>query len=160
MRPKPRDEIHHIGIAPHPDREPSEIVECLDRTRITGVAADVPIDATGVGPVGLGRDRSKSMLDNEPLRDPCALAVELVCAVRGFADQHEAGVANGVDERVVIVRVAVQALRPRSNDVDGARVVRSRRRVVAGRGRRSRAVERIAARGVGCWRAASTRGCH
>ena len=41
-------------------------------------------------------------LIDQPLRDCCTLAIELVRAVRGFAEQHEAGIANEIEELIVI----------------------------------------------------------
>ena len=49
------------------------------------------VDAVGIRPVGLDRDRGEILLQDEPLRDLPALAVKLMGAVRGFAKQHKTG---------------------------------------------------------------------
>ena len=61
------------------------------------------IDAGGVGPVGLHRDRGEALVLQEAARQARALTVELVGAVRGLADEDDARVADQVQQAVVIL---------------------------------------------------------
>jgi hypothetical protein len=47
------------------------------------------VDAVRVGPVGLDGDRGEALFVDQPPRDRGAIGVELVRAVRGFAEEHD-----------------------------------------------------------------------
>ena len=66
-------------------------------------AHHVAVDPVRVGPVGLDRDRGEAELVDQPAGDAGPLPVELVGAVGRLADEHEAAVADEVEERVVVV---------------------------------------------------------
>jgi hypothetical protein len=63
-------------------------------TLVAARSARVAVDAVGIRPVGFDRHGAEAPLLNEPLGDLSPLAVELVRAVRGFAQQHQAGAAD------------------------------------------------------------------
>ena len=94
MLAQPAYEVEHVGVAPHPLREPLEARERLAAAPVFAPPAHVAVDAVGVRPVGLDRHGRKAFLFDEPLRDLRALAVELVRAVRRLAEQHEPRVAD------------------------------------------------------------------
>ncbi len=64
------------------------------------------VDAVGVGPVGLDRDGGEALLVDQASGDPRTLAVELVSAVRGLADEDEASVPDAVHQAVVVPGLA------------------------------------------------------
>ena len=82
------------------------------------VAAYVAVDAVRVGPVGLNGDGGESLLGDQPPRDECPLAVELVGAVRRFAEQHDARVANVFEKGVILCWIAIEAARVCAHDVE------------------------------------------
>jgi hypothetical protein len=65
-------------------------------------AANVVVDAVGIGPVGLGGHRMKSFLNDEAFGDLGALMVELMCSVRRLPNQYEMGVADRMQQTVQI----------------------------------------------------------
>ena len=115
---EPADEVEHVGVAPHPGRESSEARQRLDGLGVVAAAADVAVDAIGVGPVGLDGHGVEALLADQPLGDLGTLPVELVRAVRGLADQHEAGVADQLQEGIVVVGRAPQRVRGRAQGLD------------------------------------------
>ncbi len=102
---QPAHEAEHRGIAPHPGGEPPEITEGRPAAAIRADAAHVPVDAIGVGPIGFNGDRGEAMLFNQPPRDFGAIAVELVGAVRRFAEKDGLRVTHRVEQGVVAVPV-------------------------------------------------------
>jgi len=80
----------------------------LDCISIASGSADIAVHSICIGPISLDSDRSKAVLLDEPFRDECALAVELVRAVRGLTQEHDAGIADAAKQVIVIVRVAVK----------------------------------------------------
>ena len=115
VRAQPADEVEHLGVAPHPGREALKAAQRLLGVRVLAGPADVAVDAVGVGPVGLDGDAGETLLLDQPAGDQGALAVELVGAVRGLAEQDEAGVADLLQQRVVVVRRAAEGMHlPRS----------------------------------------------
>jgi hypothetical protein len=105
---QPTDEVEHVGIAPHPLGKPAEVSERVDGVLVVAAAVNVTVDAIRGGPIGLGGDGNEAPVDDEPLGQLRAFAIELVRAVRRLADEHELRVADGVDGGVVIVGAAVQ----------------------------------------------------
>jgi hypothetical protein len=108
---QPPDEVQHVGVAPHPCGEAPEAAQRLLGAAVLATAADVAVNAGGVGPISLDGDRGEAVLRDQALRDPCSLAVELVCAVAGLAQQHDARVADPGQERVVVAVIACQRVR-------------------------------------------------
>ena len=103
--------MHHVPVAPHPRREAAEVGECRIGVGIVREPHDVAIDPVRVGPVALDRDDGEAELVDQPARDAGPLAVELVSAVRGLADEHELLVADEIEQRVVIVAVTMDPMR-------------------------------------------------
>ena len=96
-------------------------------------AAHVAIDAVGVGPVALDRDRGEAVLGDQALGDARALAVELVRSVAGLAEQHDARVADQREQRVVVAMVAGERVRLAPERVEH-RVLAERQRQRRGHG--------------------------
>jgi hypothetical protein len=67
---------------------------------VLAVAPDEPVDAIGVGPVGLDRDGVKTLLLDQSPGDLGPLAVELAGPVRGLDQQDESGVADPIQQEV------------------------------------------------------------
>jgi len=86
----------------------------------------VAVDAIGVGPVALDRDGAEAALGDQPARDAGARLIELVRAVRGLAQQHEARVADAAQQLVELVVAAAQRNGRRARGLDLA-FVRPRR---------------------------------
>ena len=78
---QPVDEVANHGVAPHPRREPLESTQRFVGGGVLAQAAHVAVDPVGVWPVGLGGDRTESLLLDQPFRDRGARLVELVRAV-------------------------------------------------------------------------------
>ena len=62
----------------------------------------VATDAIRVRPIRFDGDCRKLLLLDQPLRDLCALLLEIVSSVRGRAQQHEASVADPFQQRIVV----------------------------------------------------------
>ena len=103
MVAEPADEVEDVGVAPHPGRESLESRQRVDGLGVVAATADVAVDAIGVGPVGLDGHGVEALLADQPLGDLRPLPIELVRAVRGLADQHEAGVADQLEQGIVVV---------------------------------------------------------
>src|SRR6266850_404006 len=102
---QPAHEIEHVRVAPHPGGEPLETGERGIGIPVFAFAADEAVHAVRVGPVGFDRDGVEPFLDDQPLGDASPLLVELVGAMRCLAEKDQAGVSNGVDQRVVRIRI-------------------------------------------------------
>jgi len=105
---QPTDEVEHIGVAPHPGGKAREAAQGLLGVGVGSCPADMAVDALGVGPVTLDGDGSEAKLADQPLGYACALAVELVRAVAGLAQQHDPCVADQRQQRIVIVAISCQ----------------------------------------------------
>jgi hypothetical protein len=108
-RAQPLDEREHLEVAPHPRRE--AVGEPEERSIGVGVAPAPPderVDAQCIGPVGLDDDGIEASLGDEPLGDPCAIAIDLAAAMRRLAQEHEARVADGAEERIPLALSAVE----------------------------------------------------
>ena len=97
-RPQPVDEswtssLRHIQVGKRANG-----VKSTRRRR--PVAEDVVVDARGVGPVGLDRDELEAAPLDELLRDAGAHPIELARPVGRLAEQHDARVADALEERV------------------------------------------------------------
>jgi hypothetical protein len=131
---QPSDEVQHHRVAPHPRREPLEAAQRLLGGGVVATTLDVPVDPVGIGPVPLHRDGAEPLLLDEPPRHGGAGRVELVRAVGGPADQHQAGVAHEIEQRLRHGSAVLHrhGLRADGRDVPGALRPGSRRK----RGRR------------------------
>ncbi len=65
----------------------------------------MPIDPRSIGPVALDGDKRKAFLSDQRARDALAHAVELRCAVCGFAQQHDTRIANALQQRLQLGRI-------------------------------------------------------
>ena len=96
---QPADEIHDVGVPPHPGREPAKPAEGIGGVAILADPGRVAAHPQRIGPIGLDRDGGEPFpLDQQP-GDLGAFAVELVRTVGRLADENDAGVADPVDER-------------------------------------------------------------
>ncbi|CKR71243.1 Uncharacterised protein [Mycobacterium tuberculosis] len=98
---QPFHKISDHGVAPHPGGKPLESAKRLVSVGVLAEAANVPIDPVGVGPVRLGGYRTKALLLDQPLCHGGPGLVELVCAVRAFADQHDSCIADQLRQHLV-----------------------------------------------------------
>src|SRR5258707_2518133 len=99
---QPRDKLQHVSVPPHPCRKPLEGIEGLDCLRIIASALYVAVDAIRIRPVRFDRDRGKTFLLDQPLRDLRSRVIEVVRSVRSFSEKHETGVANQLHQRLII----------------------------------------------------------
>ena len=107
---QPPDEIEHVGVAPHPGGKSLEVAERVIGAGVGARAAHVSVHSISVRPVGFNRDRPEALLDDQPFGNLRALAVKLMRAVRSLAEQHEAGVADHLQQRIVIFACADERL--------------------------------------------------
>src|SRR5438132_1727104 len=105
---KPSDEIESIGIAPHPGRKPFEITQSFTRFSITRIPTNKTIDAIGIRPIRFDRHSRELFFCNQPFRNLRTLLIELMCAVRRFADKHKPGIANSIEQWIIVLRRASQ----------------------------------------------------
>src|SRR5208337_240075 len=84
-RAQPLDELHDLGIAPHPGWKAPEAGKRFIGVNIVAYAPHITVYAISVRPVSLDRYCSEIFLCNEPLGDLGALTVELVGAMRSLA---------------------------------------------------------------------------
>jgi hypothetical protein len=102
MRPQPVDERQDVDVSPHPDREATELAECL-HCRAPFPTAHEAVHAIGIGPVGLHCDRVEAALLDEEAGNPGSLAVELVRPVGSLPEEHHARIADPIQERRVVI---------------------------------------------------------
>jgi len=113
--------MHDDAIAPHPARKPPEVVERLDRAIIAPQGTHPAIGAIDVRPVALDGDDVEAARRNQRARDVRANVIELVRAVRGFAQQHMVRVADQRQQRVVVARAALQRPSAAAQRIGGRR---------------------------------------
>ena len=102
----------------HPRRKPAEIRERLDGLFVGACGAHESIDPVRVRPVGFHGNRGKPFLADQPPGDVRPLAVELVGPMRRFAQEHDARVADTLNQRIVLARIAAERDRALAEDVD------------------------------------------
>ena len=115
---QPADKVQHVRISPHPQRKAPEVAQRLDAVGITARASHIPVDPIGVRPVGFDRDRRESLFSDQAFRDHGALAIEFMRAMRGFAQEHQPGIAHQLHQRIVIARRAFQSMTGFSDGLD------------------------------------------
>ena len=64
--------------------------------------AHVMVDPGGVGPVRLGCDDAEALRFDQPLRNSGSQTVELRSPMAGFANEHDAGVADTAHQRLEV----------------------------------------------------------
>src|SRR3954468_13840778 len=101
---KPRDEIHNIGVAPHPSGKPLEIAESFTRFSITRISLNKTIDAIGIWPIGFDGHSREVLFCNEPFCNVRALLVELMGTMRRFTNEDNSGVTNTIEQWIIIAR--------------------------------------------------------
>jgi len=84
---------------------------------IAARAAHVAVDAVRVGPICLDGDGREPFFLDQPARDNRALAIELVRAVCGFAEQDETCIADPVEQVIVVGPVSRETPAQRSDDL-------------------------------------------
>ncbi len=99
---QPVDESHHHVVAPHPAGKPDEVAKRVACRRVTARQTDPAVHAIGVGPVGLDGDEIETGALDQRARDLRARLIELVRAVRRFADQHDVGIGDEIEQRVSV----------------------------------------------------------
>ena len=127
VRAQPADEVEHLGVSPHPGGEALEAAQRLLGIRVLAGPAHIAVHPVGVGPIGLDGDPREALLLDQPACDQGALAVELVAAVGGLSEQHEAGVADQIQQRVVVIRQATERMNLARKDVQRRLAVARRR---------------------------------
>ena len=100
----PLDKLEHHGIAPHPCREPPEASQGCLHGLAAGLPPDVTIDPVSIRPVGFHRYRGEALLPNQTPRDLRALVVKFMRAVGSLSQQYELGIADDVQQRIVVRR--------------------------------------------------------
>ena len=94
---QPLHELVELLVAPHPGREAGERLPLLRRHI---AVAHVVVNAGGVGPIGLDSDDVEAFALDERLGDPRAHPIELGGPVRRLSEEHDAGVADSIHQRV------------------------------------------------------------
>lgn len=94
MFTQPVHEVSHHGFAPHPGGKTLEPSQRLVGGLTLPQAANKLIHPVGVGPVRLRGNGAETLLLDQPFRDPGTCLVDLMCAMRTLADQHDARIAD------------------------------------------------------------------
>ena len=108
MIAQPADKIEHVGVAPHPCGKAAELSQRFVGIRIRTTRVYKTVYPVGIRPVGLSGNALETFFRNQPFGDLRAPAVELMRAVRGFADQDKSGIPNKLKQRIVIVHSSAQ----------------------------------------------------
>ena len=95
---KPSNEVENVGVAPHPGGKPFEVAESFTVVSIAWIATNKAIDAIGIRPIGFDGHSRELLFCNQPLRNLRALVVELMRAMRSFANEHKSGIADAIDQ--------------------------------------------------------------
>src|SRR5579871_5958290 len=101
---EPADEVQKIRVAPHPGRKALEPEQGIAGVSIFADALDILIDPRRVRPIGLERDCAEARFTDQPLRDLCTNAVELVSSMRGLTNQYDSRIAHQPHQRIEIRR--------------------------------------------------------
>ncbi len=128
---QPFEEIPNFGVAPHPRGKPLKGLLCLCSPR-RSAPVDELVYVVGILPVGFDSNHREAFLFDQAACDACALAIELACAMGGFAEEYEPILADEGQERIVVLRRSTQRF-GRSGDSLDCRVHRN----VAFRGNRT-----------------------
>jgi len=111
MTPQPPYKVQNIRISPHPTREPFEIAQGLQCRLIRAATLNVTIDSQGVGPIRFPGNDRESLLLNEPFRYLRPCLIEFMRSMRRLAQQHEFGVTDQFQQRIIIRSCARQRMR-------------------------------------------------
>jgi hypothetical protein len=100
MDAQPIDKGEHLLVAPHPGREALKHRACfLRRREVTHIA----VDARRIWPVGLDRNNIEAVRGDQMPRDRGAGTVKFGAAMRRLAKQHDARIAETVEQRAEFV---------------------------------------------------------
>ena len=80
---------------------------------VVALVAHVAIDAQRVRPVALDRDAREAVVLDQPARQLRAEVIELVRAVRGFAEQYDVRVGEQIEQLIDLVVAVDRACYPR-----------------------------------------------
>ena len=96
-----------VVVGPHPGRPAVEGVEGVARVLVgAGAQPHAAVDPVAVGPVALHRHDGEAALLDQPTGERRPPGVVLVGAVAGLADGHDACIADPLQQRVEVGRVA------------------------------------------------------
>lgn len=87
---QPPNEGQHFGVAPHPRGKALEAREGRARVRIGTFAANKPVDAKCVGPVGFDDDGCQPVMFDQVLRDARAQMAKILRSARRLTEQNDA----------------------------------------------------------------------
>ena len=92
---QPVREFQHLGIPPHPCREPAKAVAQLWSRCLV---AHIVIDPSGVGPIGLDRHEGEAMPFDQSAGDRVASALEFRRAMGRLAKKDDACVGEPIKD--------------------------------------------------------------
>ena len=85
----------HFSVAPHPGWEAGERLASAGK----GFSmAHISINARGIRPVRLDRDKGKAVTADEPFGNGGACAIEFRGSVGGFSEEHDARIPEAIKE--------------------------------------------------------------
>ena len=73
------------------------------------------MNARCIGPVRFNREHGEIFLRDQSFRDLRALEIKFVRPMRSFAEQNNPRVADELEQRVIIIRLAAKRLRQFTN---------------------------------------------
>ena len=119
---QPFDEFDHDGVAPHPARETPKIAQRIIRVRVFAAAGYEPMDPECIRPIRLESDGAESFSLNQSLSELGPRFVELMRAMRRFADENALRLARHLHQRII---GGIARNRARCRADDGSRVLDS-----------------------------------
>src|SRR5688572_10435459 len=102
IRTKPTYKIQHVGVTPHPRREPLETAHGLNRVWVFSLTANVSIETIGIREIGFDCNRREAFFGDQSLSYLSPIPIEFVGPVGCFSDQDKTCFTYKIDERIVI----------------------------------------------------------
>ena len=93
--------------------EPESLCKRHDRlhdrqvARIGAEMPDISIHPVRIGPVAFDRHRAKAAFDDQLFCDGRAGRIELMGAMRRFTNENKSGVADAIEQRIIIERSSI-----------------------------------------------------
>jgi hypothetical protein len=99
---QPLNELDYVGITPHPSRKPAKVGQRFHSKCVVACVVHIAIDTVGVWPIRLHRYSGETFFLDEPFRDLGAVVVKVVRTVGRLSEQHDARLADELEERIVV----------------------------------------------------------
>src|SRR5207248_10028711 len=103
--PEPSDKFHHNGVAPHPGWKTPEIAQSLLRALHLLAPCNKSVNPKCIRPIRFQRDCAKTFLCDQSPGQVLAGSIELMGAVRSFADENALCASCHFHQRIAVSRL-------------------------------------------------------